>query len=105
MKPQNSDFNYIYILYYQSNIYYYLTPSCTSFPDILELIQMSTHNIRFSGEIQKIVSNYRNGPKFSDRQVWANSADLDQIAPRGAVWSGSTLFVIASASFGLITLW
>ena len=29
--------------------------------------------------------NYRNDPKFSDRQVWANSADPDQTAPRGAV--------------------
>ena len=46
---------------------------------------------------------YRNDPKFSDRQVWANSADPDQTAPRGAVWSGSTLFAIASASFGCIT--
>ena len=26
-----------------------------------------------------------NDPKFSDRQVWANSADPDQTAPRGAV--------------------
>ena len=25
---------------------------------------------------------YRYGPKFSDRQVWANSADPDQAAPR-----------------------
>ena len=40
---------------------------------------------------------YRNDPKFSDRQVWTNSA--------GAVWSESTLFAILSASFGLITLW
>ena len=24
---------------------------------------------------------YRNGPKFSDRQTWANSADSDQTAP------------------------
>ena len=32
-------------------------------------------------------------------------ADPDQTAPRGAVWSGSTLFAIPSASFGLITLW
>ena len=29
--------------------------------------------------------NYRNFPKFSDRQVWANSAGPDQTAPRGAV--------------------
>ena len=28
---------------------------------------------------------YRNVPKFSDRQVWANSADPDQTAPLGAV--------------------
>ena len=48
---------------------------------------------------------YRNDPKFSDRYAWANSADPDQTAPRGAVGSGSTLFAIPSASFGLITLW
>ena len=30
-------------------------------------------------------SYYRNDPKFSDRQVRANSADPDQTAPRGAV--------------------
>ena len=47
---------------------------------------------------------YRNDPKFSDRQAWANSADPDQTAPR-AVWTGSTLFAIPSALFGLITLW
>ena len=46
------------------------------------------------------ISKYRNDPKFSDRYAWANNAD-----PRGAVWSGSTLFAIPSASFGLITLW
>ena len=43
------------------------------------------------------VFKYRNDPKFSDRYVWANSADPDQTVPRGAVWSGSTLFVILSA--------
>ena len=32
-----------------------------------------------------VIHNYRNVPKFSDRQVWANSADPDQTAPRGAV--------------------
>ena len=48
---------------------------------------------------------YRNDPKFSDRYAWANSADPDQTAPRGAVWSGSTLFAIPAASFWLITLW
>ena len=28
-------------------------------------------------------SGYRNFPKFSDRQVWANSADPDQTADQG----------------------
>ena len=52
-----------------------------------------------------LILGYRNDPKFSDRTAWANSADPNQTAPRGAVWSGSTLFAILSASFGLITLW
>ena len=46
--------------------------------------------------------DYRNDPKFLDRQVWANSLDPDHTAP--TVWSGSTLFAIPSASFGCITL-
>ena len=47
---------------------------------------------------------YRNYPKVLDGQVWANSVDPDQTAPKGAVWSGSTLFAIPSALFGHITL-
>ena len=35
-------------------------------------------------------------------QVSANSADQDQIASEEAVWSGSMLFAIPSASFGCI---
>ena len=31
------------------------------------------------------IKAYRNDPKFSDRYTWANSADPDQTAPRGAV--------------------
>ena len=50
------------------------------------------------------LSYYHNVPKFWGGQIWANSADPDQTAPRGAVWSGSTLFAIPSASFGCITL-
>ena len=34
---------------------------------------------------QIIFFNYRNDPKFLDKQVRANSADPDQTAPRGAV--------------------
>ena len=29
--------------------------------------------------------SYRKDPKFSNSQVWANRADPDQTAPRGAV--------------------
>ena len=47
---------------------------------------------------------YHDVPKFLDRWGWANSVDPDQTAPRGAVWSGSTLLAIPSASFGHITL-
>ena len=32
-----------------------------------------------------VTFTYHNDPKFSDRLVWANSADPDQTAPRGAV--------------------
>ena len=32
-----------------------------------------------------VVEIYRNDPKFSDRLVWANSADPDHTALRGAV--------------------
>ena len=45
-------------------------------------------------------TDYHDDLKFSDRQVWANSVDPDQTAPRGTVSSGSTLFAILSASFG-----
>ena len=33
-------------------------------------------------------------PKVADKMAYANSADPDQTAPDGAVWSGSTLFAI-----------
>ena len=45
--------------------------------------------------------DHRNDPKFSDRQVWSNSVDLDQIAP-GTASSGSTMCAIQYASFGLM---
>ena len=31
--------------------------------------------------------NYHNDPKFLDRQVWANSADPDQTAPRFSLFA------------------
>ena len=36
-------------------------------------------------DASQLYARYRNVPKFSDSQVWANSADPDQTAPRGAV--------------------
>ena len=50
------------------------------------------------------LSKYRYVLKFSDRQIWANSADPDQTAPLRAVWSESTLLAIPSTSFWRITL-
>ena len=55
---------------------------------------------------------YHNGPMYLDRQIWANSVGTAQTAPEGeqsgqgprAVWSGSTLFAILSASFAHIIL-
>ena len=41
------------------------------------------------GKYPKISNN-----KASDKMAYANSADPDQTAPEGAVWLGSTLFVI-----------
>ena len=58
---------------------------------------------KFRKHLELVAENwlYRNDPKFSDRQIWANSADPDQ---RSSLIR-STLFAIPSASFGLITLW
>ena len=41
--------------------------------------------VRLCFEKDHLNSEYRNDPKFSDRLVWANSADPDQTAPRGSV--------------------
>ena len=75
---------------------------------ILLVLLWGVSNNHLCCKLQKIVFKYNyycNDPKFSERYAWANSADLDQTAPRGAIWPGSTLFAIPSASFGLITLW
>ena len=36
-------------------------------------------------KLHMCLNDYRNDPKFLDRYAWANSADPDQTAPRGAV--------------------
>ena len=68
-----------------------------------ELKALEAHMLSMSKQGRWLT--YRNDPKFSDRLIWTNSADPDQTAPRGAVWSGSTLFAIPAASFGCITHW
>ena len=98
--------------------YYTLTLTTTAVTD-LQLVLEDFHPLRvswrfwnsswasrsrcsFTDKISLFAYKYRNVPKFSDRQVWANSVDPDQTS--GAVWSGSTLFAFSSASFGRITL-
>ena len=39
-------------------------------------------------------SSYPNLPMFLDRYVCANSADLDQTTPRGAILSGTALCLL-----------
>ena len=51
----------------------------------LVFCDISVLNYMYYGFMNNIVNFYRNDPKFSDRSVWANSADQDQTAPRGAV--------------------
>ena len=76
--------------------------SVSTFSLLVESVNKQDRNTKLNPFTQW---TYRNVPKFSDGQVGANSADPDQTAPRrGAVWSGSTLFAISSASFGCITL-
>ena len=41
---------------------------------------------------------------MSDKMTYANNADPDQTAPEGAVWSGSTLFVIPLSIFRIYTV-
>ena len=48
---------------------------------------------------------YRNDPKFSDRQAWANSTDPDQTAPRGgAVSRRSSLIRVCTVCHSVCTV-
>ena len=44
-------------------------------------VGMSFPLLTLRNTFKMILFDYRNVPKFSDRQVWANSADPDQTAP------------------------
>ena len=68
------------------------------------LLKRNNHNKHWQDFLN---INYCKDPKFSERQVGANSVDPDQTAPQntvdpdqtaplGAVWSGFTLFAIHS---------
>ena len=56
---------------------------CNCLNELNEVVLMCSHNLYF--EIEKNENKYGNDPKFLDRLIWANSADPDQTAPRGAV--------------------
>ena len=51
--------------------------------------KVTTFELSQYGKCPKITNT-----KVSDKMIYANSADQDQTAPEGAVWSGSTLFAI-----------
>ena len=50
---------------------------------------MNSQVINVYGKCPKISNT-----KVSNKMTYENSADPDQTAPEGAVWSGSTLFAI-----------
>ena len=54
----------------------------------------------FYAIVRDLKLTYRNFPKFSDRQVWSNSADPDQTAPRG----GNFLNIQTPQKFVVMTL-
>ena len=52
--------------------------------NILQTFYMSQENDTFQIYfISTVSSEHGNDPKFSDRQVWANTPDPDQTAPLG----------------------
>ena len=55
---------------------------------VLRLLQVLEVKVRDTRNIKQDYSlkcSYCNAPKFSDRQVWANNVDPDQIGPEGAI--------------------
>ena len=49
----------------------------------------------------EVYKTYRNDPKFSDRQAWANSADPDQTAPLYCLHCSSNFRVITTNVLGV----
>ena len=52
--------------------------SFVSIPDHCLFIYFTVTRKTQFGKVVTPDSGYRNVPRFSDRQIWANSADLDQ---------------------------
>ena len=48
--------------------------------------------------IKKIFITVKFCTQVSDKMVYANSANLAQTAPEGAVWSGPTLFAVSQST-------
>ena len=51
----------------------------------MENLQTLSFKYQIFATLIRLVMLYCNDPKFLHRLVWANSADQDQTAPRGAV--------------------
>ena len=56
-------------------------PHCSSF----RIITINFFSVQTFWALMVYRRDYHNVPKFLDGQVWANSADPDQTAARGAV--------------------
>ena len=65
----------------------------TCMPKLPMLMQGDKYSSWLYGKCPKI--SYT---KVSDKIAYANSADPDQTAPEGAIWSGSTLFAMPKCS-------
>ena len=99
---------WIYMYTRGCNIYINLLDFCISYS--LQLNCRQNHLVWITGWIAwKVavipsISNYLNDPNF----FWpyrSGQTVKTQIRPRGAVWSGSTLYAILSAPFGHIIIW
>ena len=95
-----------------SSVYY--TKCMTTYTKLCaKSIRIKTFIQKVVPDAENFVSIYRNVPKFSDRQVWANSADPDQTAPLiriytvchsvSIVWTHYSMVEPHSSNFRVIT--
>ena len=69
--------------------------SCASFkPNQNELCYIEVPVYEYLSKKHYGKCSKNSNTKVADKMTCANSADPDQTAPEGAVWSGSTLFAI-----------